>query len=46
MLQFQMSTKVNLKSLILWVSMGGGNSQIYAGVAGLVVWKNIFNMIV
>lgn len=49
MLPLQMRTKVNLKTLIQWLSMGGGNSQMSEGVAVLVVWKKkktIFNVII
>lgn len=48
MLPLQMRTKVNLKTLIQWLSMGGGNSQMSEGVAVLVVWKKkkTFNVII
>ena len=47
MLPLQMRTKVNFKSLIQWLSMGGGNSQMSEGVAVLVVWKKKkFNVII
>ena len=39
MLPLQMRTKVNFKSLIQWLSTGGGNSHMSEGVAMLVVWK-------